>query len=400
MGRSLLILAAGLCFMAACTDAPVAPSARRLATGATQPQPVWADLVEGETGPGSLYGLYKPANWNGEAVFYAHGFVDAAAPVALPSAQDNFNLVRDELGTLGYAVAYSSFSSNGYDFPDGLRRMHQLRGLFASHFGVPTRSYLAGHSLGAEIALALAERHASQYDGALLMCGIVGGATAHFNWLGSVRLLFDYFYPGVLPGSALYMPPGVDLTNDVLNPAQTAIAGNFPPVLFIAAIDQTPLAGTSFAELAQSLVRAVAWHARGINDVTDRAHGHVPFDNTAGYTDAQAPLGVPSAVLTAVNAAVPQYTSPPDVQAWLDHNYQPSGQLSFPVLTLHTTQDPSVPFFHENLFASLVGGAGTGNFLVQRSINRYGHCAFTVAEMVTAFTDLVNWVENGVTPTP
>jgi hypothetical protein len=36
--------------------------------------------------------------------------------------------------------------------------------------------------------------------------------------------------------------------------------------------------------------------------------------------------------------------------------------------------------------------------LVQRAIRGRGHCEFTTAEVVTAFDDLVNWVENGVKP--
>ena len=157
MLRRLLTLSTGFILVGACTDVPVAPSAQRLVTGAARAEgSIWAEEITGKTGPGSLYGLHMPVNWNGEVIYYAHGFVDAAFPPVLPTLQDNFNTIRDALGTMGFAVAYSSFSSNGYDFDDGLRRTHQLRGLFQSNFGVATRSYVAGHSLGAEIGLAMA----------------------------------------------------------------------------------------------------------------------------------------------------------------------------------------------------------------------------------------------------
>jgi hypothetical protein len=62
--------------------------------------------------------------------------------------------------------------------------------------------------------------------------------------------------------------------------------------------------------------------------------------------------------------------------------------------------DQSVPFGHEARYTGIVNTAGTSNWLVQRSINRFGHCNFTVAEVVATFADLANWVENGVKPTP
>jgi hypothetical protein len=246
----------------------------------------------------------------------------------------------------------------------------------------------------------MAEKYGKQYDGSLLMCGVLGGAEAHFNWLASVRILFDYYYPGVLPGDVTAVPPGTDLANDIQIPAFLAISANPLPVLLIAAIDQSPLAGFAPGDLGTSLITALSWHARGINDVISRSHGHLPFSNLSDYTDNVALFGVPADSLTSLNNNVPRYDSPPSAQAWVDHNFQPSGKVQFPILTLHTTQDPSVPFFHETLFGQIVASAGTGNLVVQRPINRFGHCTFTVNEMLTAFGDLVNWVENDIKPTP
>jgi hypothetical protein len=138
-----------------------------------------------------------------------------------------------------------------------------------------------------------------------------------------------------------------------------------------------------------------------INDVTARAHGHLPYENiNTTYTDLVAPVLVPAPVLAAINGGVPRYDAPPDAEAWLDHHYQSTGYVQFPVLTVHTIHDPSVPFFHETIFGQLVSGAGTGNLVVQRPINRYGHCAITPNELLAAFADLVNWVENDVKPSP
>ncbi len=40
------------------------------------------------------------------------------------------------------------------------------------------------------------------------------------------------------------------------------------------------------------------------------------------------------------------------------------------------------------------------DLLLQRTSETFGHCAFTEAEWLGAFTDLVNWVETSAKPAP
>lgn len=94
---------------------------------------VWAEQVVGQTGPNSVYAILVPNNWNGDVVLYAHGFRDVAEPVTLPTA-DGIEGLRDALGELGFAFAYSSFDQNGYALKNGMQRTHQLAGLFAARF--------------------------------------------------------------------------------------------------------------------------------------------------------------------------------------------------------------------------------------------------------------------------
>ncbi|MEP6551832.1 MAG: alpha/beta hydrolase-fold protein, partial [Gemmatimonadales bacterium] len=201
----------------------------------------WARVIEGETGPGALYALYIPQSWNGQAIYYAHGIRPPLAPITLDD-QDNFFEVRDALGAQGYAFAYSSFSENGLAVKDGAQRTHQLRGLLSSELpSKPDRSYAVGYSLGALIALELGERYPKQYDGVLTMCGMVGGTPRELQYIGDVRALFDFFYPGVLPGNVISVPTPPPSIGDIQGRVIAAITANPLGLYAIASTAQTQL---------------------------------------------------------------------------------------------------------------------------------------------------------------
>jgi len=75
-----------------------------------------------------------------------------------------------------------------------------------------------------------------------------------------------------------------------------------------------------------------------------------------------------------------------------------NGTPSVPVLTIHTTGDLFVPIEMEQIYAREVAANGRSDLLVQRAIRDIGHCTFTGAELVQAYTDLFTWVETGVRP--
>jgi len=353
---------------------------------------VWSRQITGETGPGALYAFFVPTNWNGDVVYYAHGIVDAALPIALPTG-DGFPDVRDALGARGYAVAYSSFSENGWAVKEGAEATHQLRGLFNAQVGKPQHSYLMGTSMGGLVAQNIAEKHAKQYDGTLAMCAPLGGAIEEVNYLANVRVLFDLFYPGVIPGDVLNVPAGLDLNTQVLGPAQAAVIANPTGLGIISRIDQTPLAGINGTELVTSLLYALAYDVRGIDDFLGRTHGHSMFDNSLPYKYTSAAL--PANVLAGINMGVGRFTATPDALNYMEKYYVPDGKLDIPTVTLHTTRDPLVPFFHEAKFAGYVNNPSQ---LLQRSVDGYGHCAFSTTQMVDAFEALAQWARTGVKP--
>jgi hypothetical protein len=79
----------------------------------------------------------------------------------------------------------------------------------------------------------------------------------------------------------------------------------------------------------------------------------------------------------------------------ISRNYETSGHLKVPLVTMHTTGDPIVPYWHETLYnaKALFGGSALKH--VNFPIDRYGHCTFTTEEAMTAFATLVGMVTGG-----
>ena len=432
MRYTSLPLLAGIVLTAiSCTDqSPAGPALNPLGVLAksssvtTPTSGTWAKIVEGETGPGSLYALYVPENWNREIVYYAHGVRPPVpfAPISLDD-QDNFFAVRDALGALGYAFAYSSFSENGLAVRDGAQRTHQLRGILNSELpGKPERSYLMGYSLGALISLELAESHEKQYDGVLAMCGSVGGTPLELQYIGDVRALFDAYYPGVLPGNVISVPtppPTLDQVKAMVIGAITPTAANpqAPLGLYaIASTAQTPLAyapigslgdpaSPAFQSLVGSLITALYYQLLGTPDVVDRTHGQSPYDNRNTVYTMGTPA-VPVAALTpliqgmiaASNQRVERYDITPAARNYLEQYYVPTGNLQIPVVSVHNFWDPLVPYFHEPALAQSVASAGATAMLLQRGMPAYGHCTFSTPLVVSSFQTLTGWVKTGIKP--
>ncbi len=414
--RTALAVAA-ITLLAACSDGAVqplevTPSGPALARTESPTYGPWARIVTGETGPGSLYAIYVPQQWNGQAVSIAHGFRDAASPVDLRD-QDGLYATREALGALGFAVAYSSYSENGFAVKDGAQRTHQLRGLLASVLSQqPSKHYLIGYSLGGGVAVSLAQDYPTQYDGALAVCGMVGGSRLQTQYLGHVRALFDSYFTGYAPGNVLGVPDGTTIS---IPQIVAAVNSNPLGLLALASTKETPLpyvpvgnvldpTSTAAQTLVGSLFGAVSFHARGINNITDLTHGKSPFDNATTTYALGTPVGLPPIILNSMieasNDSVVRYIMPPSAENYLARNFTPTGELRTPLITVHNTWDPAVPLLHEVELAKVVQAAGASSMLLQRQVPLYGHCVVPAPVISTAFADLVSWVNTGVKPAP
>lgn len=348
-------------------------------------------VVKGEIGPGALYELYLPAGWNGDLVLYAHGYCGFAvtqntAADCLPTSA----ALRTAILAAGYALGWSSFSDAGMTVKDGAIRTQQLKGLFTANFGTPAHTYLLGESLGAAVVMHLAEANPQNFDGVLVNSGILAGVAFQLDFYSNVRVLFDYFFPGILPPELM---PTTQF-NAVVAPALLAAMAAHPErVADLAAVNQVGLDHGIPAEIPNAVVTALMFITsdRFTGDIIERTHGRDFFDNRAvRYTG--------SSDDEALNAGVARFTAHPDTRNMLEQWYEPTGNLKIPVVTLHATRDPVVSILHETAYAERVAAAGNSEMLLQRIYNRAGHMPFTVPEKIAALNDLANWARTGVRP--
>jgi hypothetical protein len=101
---------------------------------------------------------------------------------------------------------------------------------------------------------------------------------------------------------------------------------------------------------------------------------------------------------SSVNQGIGRFTATPDAMAWLANNYEPTGDLRIPMITLHKTRDRLVPFRHDSVYQAAVDVAGRSANLLRRSQDSFGHCDLGVPTMMQNFNDLVSWVNTGVKP--
>src|SRR5437773_30417 len=153
------------------------------------------------------------AGWNGALVVFAPGYASPFPPedpkvrnLTLPDGTDLPTLVQ----SIGFAFATTSYRQNGLAILEGVDDMRELVSAFSVFPGVPPgfplKTYVAGVSEGGLVATLLAERSPDLFASALATCGPVGSFQAQVDYFGDFRVLFDYFFPGVLPGSAVNVP--------------------------------------------------------------------------------------------------------------------------------------------------------------------------------------------------
>lgn len=354
------------------------------------------------------YRIELPEGWEpgDDLVMYAHGFRGDTRNLTVSNPERLRHLLIDD----GFAWAASSYTANGYNIVSGVQSTKDLLDHFKEEFGEPGRIYITGHSMGGHITARTVTdpEFAGDYDGALPMCGVVGGGNELFSYFLDWGLLASYFADlnyevpyteGEMAtfldtvfgddrdgnGELGFLPPTAGM-DAVLTPD----GEDFRTATMYRSGGNRPLYDRAFSRWVTFAVRdqAASWlldPAAGmpINVVGNESTVYRMNDDFDGLSEDEETL----------NNEIERVDDPnPDF--FEDLMYPVNGRINIPVLTLHTLGDLFVPFSMPQIWAERISDQGNGNLFVARAIRSGGHCTFTVEEEITAFEDLVDWVEN------
>jgi pimeloyl-ACP methyl ester carboxylesterase len=375
----------------------------------------------GTLSDGAQWEIQCPAGtWNGTLFLYSHGYV---TPGSKNPAQDVGDPVTGQyLLDHGYALAGSSYATTGWAIQQALPDQVNTLNAFDQAFGKPRTTIAWGHSLGGIITAGLIQDYPNLFDAALPMCGVLSGGVATWNTALDGAFAFQQL-----------IDPNIQVVN-IANPganlgageAALAAAQKTPQgrarLALVAALGDTPgwftplspePAATDYAgqeqnqflwdtgvtfpfvlafraELEARAGGNVSWNT-GVNYFADLAKSVDLKEVAALYKTAG--LSLIKDLLT-LNGA-PRISAKSSAVAYLAKNIAFNGDISIPVLSMHTTGDGLVVPENEQAYRSVVDRDGNGNLLRQIFVNRAGHCTFTPAETITAVQTLLNRLSTG-----
>jgi pimeloyl-ACP methyl ester carboxylesterase len=95
-----------------------------------------------------------------------------------------------------------------------------------------------------------------------------------------------------------------------------------------------------------------------------------------------------------------RFSAPNKSRHYVEKYADYTGQLTRPVLTLHTAVDALVPPAHISKYHETVAAAGSADLLAEAWTSGVGHCNFTAQQIVTAVNAMDDWIATGDAPGP
>lgn len=373
-------------------------------------------IVGGQTLTGTLnganYRIRVPAGWsNGKLLVYAHGYRDKAdhadetddtSADAAPGGSD----MEDVLLSMGYAVAGSSYSDNGWAVKEGITDTLALTQFFEQTIGEASQTILWGFSMGSVVTFKSIELHPDVYDGAIAACAVGAGATKSWDSALALAVAYDmaFGWPEAW-GTVANVRDDLNFETEVFPVlvSQVSDPANFGKFEFMRLVGDLP--AEEFYDGANWLftdmfffteARAEMERRAGGQAVQNANHIYQLTDNEKTYL---AGLGVDAdAMLTEFNSRA-TIEADPDARAYLENYADYTGNISRPVLTLHTTKDGLVSAQNETVYKEMIANAGHSDLLYQAYTESVGHCTFSGEQLISAVNAMSNWVADSSAPT-
>jgi pimeloyl-ACP methyl ester carboxylesterase len=436
--------------LSACSDSTTSSSSREQAVQSTDNNVKFNNCGQDCQGTlnGAKYSIKLPQKWNGALLLYSHGYRFAApgppdfSPVdtnAQVTSTDTDGTGQDPLSQKllaeGYALAGSSYKSNGWAVADGVAADEALHNKFVQLVAKPKRTYVWGDSLGGLITEIVAEKNPGWVDGAAPMCGAVAGPNYNLDVALDVAFAIKTL---IDPSLQLDNYTSADEANAqwkqaadaVIKAASDTAHGGTGKVLFIAALVDAASKTKTYdgADVTsqvkgtvESLLTALAYGTAGRYEIEQRVGGNASDNSKTNYTarisDAEATLvstvgGDPSAYESQLQSA-PRISADPKARQAFEDLGDTTGAINAPTLTMHTEQDPLVLVQNETVLTQRALSKNKAGDLVQLYVAPpatyaestgapygAGHCNFSDEQRNALVATLDKWVRTSVYPVP
>lgn len=377
---------------------------------------------------GAEFRVEMPSDWNGTLLLYGHGYLPVDAEPPSRVAVTNRPAAKAEategwlLGN-GYALAASAYSpAAGYHVERALADQIRLLDAVEQRFGRPKHTVATGSSLGATVALLLAERYPDRFAGVAAFGGIYDPVA---TWNGALDVGFAV---------KTLLAPGDPI--DLVRPRDPQLSAQ----ALRDALDRGMKTATGRARiaLAAALNNVAGWYSAHLPSPTDpaeriraqkewlknsysgvfgpvarvdlerRAGGNPSWNDGVDYRellrrssqlewvrDAYAAAGLDPAVDLLRLRAAPRISADPDAVDYVRRYGVPGGRAGVPVITVHTTGDGGTVPDQARWFGERVADPER---LHQLYLIRGGHGAISGAEEILVLTALLARIVRGVWP--
>ncbi len=377
---------------------------------------------------GRQFSLMVPRPWNGQIIFFVHGYTIPGTPVDPPATLASSDLAQtlNALYGKGYAVAFAAYGKGGYAVQSGAENTARLRDYLSAHLH-PSKAYALGASMGGSITLALLEQLPNRFDGAMAVCGVVDGWESEMKLLIDTRAVYDYFTRNTryaLPGDARLghsllpiEPEGLWKAAPALYRFNRVWQVLMPVVSLFRAAKKNPngpenllihkmATAANIDPEPSAFLFPLALVGLGMDDMVFSMHG-VPYGNSDVVYHS---VLLSPAENEDLNRGIQRLSVSPEAVAYVRAWHQAQGSFSVPLVTLHNQVDPLVPRAQETALAAIAAARNRSGNLLQITVpsapapllftglTGLSHCGFKPDQVVDAFNRLTRWVETGARP--
>lgn len=344
----------------------------------------------------ALFKITIPPNWNEDVVFYAHGFIPPQEDLRIQDDPIEGVPVSQIVNSMGYGFATTSYATNGIvppevgitDLDSVVQILYRLVDLYLPENSI-NNIYLVGASEGGWLTALAIERRPDLFSGGLSLCGPVGDFQKQLNYFGDFRVVFDYFFAKKIKNWPIWTQNTPEIPQNIIDnwitvyrPAIEQAVVKFPFLTKqLLQVTKVPIEYSD--PLAPIAVTSILrYNITTINDILENKFDGLPYRNIGKWY-----FG--SRNDFRLNRKIERFSGNYSALKEVKNQYQTSGDLSIPIVTIHTSKDEIVPYWHEPLYRKKVFLNGSSLYHTNFPVFRSGHCNFNQEEVLTAFQWLI-----------